>query len=75
VFRLLGKIKQTWKKTHLLGGRLWMASGVLIVILSFIIKSNPALAITFGAILSVMVMRPVVYSYTEFRKGKLESNK
>jgi uncharacterized membrane protein len=63
-----------WKKTHRLGGRLWMAGGVLIAILSFFIKSNSALAITFGAILSVMVIVPVVYSYTEFLKEKNRSN-
>ena len=63
-----------WKKTHRLGGRLWMAGGVLIAILSFFIKSNSALAITFGAILSVMVIVPVVYSYTEFLKEKNLSN-
>jgi hypothetical protein len=51
-----------------------MAGGVLIAILSFFIKSNSALAITFGAILSVMVIVPVVYSYTEFLKEKNRSN-
>ena len=61
---------QTWKKTHRLGGRLWMAGGVLIVFLSFIIRSNLSLAITFGAILSVMVVVPIVFSYTEFQKEK-----
>jgi uncharacterized membrane protein len=66
--------EQIWKKTHRLGGRLWMAGGVLIAILSFFIKSNSALAITFGAILVVMVIVPVVYSYTEFLKEKNRSN-
>lgn len=62
--------EQTWKKTHRFGGRLWMAGGVLIVFLSFIINNNLALAITFGAILSVMVIVPIVFSYTEFQKEK-----
>ena len=62
--------EQTWKKTHRLGGRLWMAGGVLIVFISFIISSNNALAITFAIILSVMVIVPVVYSYIEFQKEK-----
>ena len=66
--------EQTWKKTHRLGGRLWMAGGVLIAVLSFIIHSNLALAITFGALLFVMVIVPVVYSYTEFQKEKKLSN-
>lgn len=67
--------EQIWKKTHLLGGRLWMAGGVLIVVLSFIIRNNLSLAITFGTILSVMVIVPIVYSYTEFRKEKSRISK
>jgi uncharacterized membrane protein len=62
--------EQTWKKTHRLGGRLWMAGGILIAILSLIIWNNLAIAITFGVILSVMVMVPVVYSYLEFLRLK-----
>ena len=62
--------EQIWKKTHRLGGRLWMAGGVLIVFLSFIISSNLALAITFGAILSVMVIVPITFSYTEYLKER-----
>jgi uncharacterized membrane protein len=66
--------EQTWKKTHRLGGRLWMAGGILIVFISFIIRSNNALAITFAIILSVMVIVPIVYSYIEFQKEKKMSN-
>ena len=66
--------EQTWKKTHRLGGRLWMAGGLLIVILAFFISNNSALAIIFGVILSVLVIVPVVYSYTEFQKEKKMSN-
>jgi len=66
--------EQTWKKTHRLGGRLWMAGGVLIAILSFFISNNSVLAITFGVILAVLVIIPVVYSYFEFQKQKNMSN-
>ena len=66
--------EQIWKKTHRLGGRLWMAGGLLIVILAFFINNNLALAITFGGILLVLVIVPVVYSYTEFQKEKKISN-
>jgi len=62
--------EEVWKKTHRLGGRLWMAGGILIAILSFVISSNLALAITLGAVLSVMVIVPIVFSYTEFQKEK-----
>ena len=59
--------EEVWKKTHRLGGRLWIACGLLIAVISFIIRNNLALAITLGAILSVMVIVPVVYSYREFQ--------
>ena len=57
-----------WKKTHRIGGRLWVVSGILIVILSFVVQDNTALAVIFGAILFIMVIVPVVYSYLEFKK-------
>jgi len=62
--------EEVWKKTHRMGGRLWMAGGMMIVILSFVISSNLALAVTFGVLLSVMVIVPVVFSYAEFQKEK-----
>ncbi|HLF63325.1 MAG TPA: SdpI family protein [Saprospiraceae bacterium] len=65
--------EQVWKKTHRLAGRLWMPGGALIVLISFIVNSNLALAIIFGVILFFMVIVPVVYSYTEFQKEKIQS--
>ncbi len=62
--------EQVWKKTHLLGGRIWMAGGLLIVILSFIITDNHSLMIAFGILCFIMVIIPVIFSYTEFRKEK-----
>jgi len=62
--------EQVWKRTHLLGGRIWMIGGVLIIIFSFIITNNHALIITFSTFLSIMVIIPVVFSYTEFRKER-----
>lgn len=62
--------ENVWKKTHRLGGPLWMAGGILIVIFSFIVRDNKAFAIAFGAMLFIMVIVPVIYSYTEFQKEK-----
>jgi uncharacterized membrane protein len=59
-----------WKKTHKLGGRLWMAGGILIVILSFLIHSKEVSNIVFGALLGIMVLWPILYSYFEFRKER-----
>lgn len=59
-----------WKRTHHMAGRLWMAGGILIIILSLIISSTGALAIASGVLLFMMIIVPVVYSYTEFQKEK-----
>ena len=60
--------EQTWKKTHRLGGRMWMAGGVLIVLLSFFIASKTAFMIAFFTIIAIISIVPVVYSYFEFQK-------
>lgn len=62
--------EQVWKKTHYIGGRLWMIGGVLITILSFIIHNNHVLGVLFGVLLFILVIIPVVFSYVEFRKEK-----
>src|ERR1035437_6878637 len=62
--------ENTWKKTHRLGGRMWMAGGVLIALLSFSIPNNPAFMIIFFTILAIITIVPVVYSYFEFQKEK-----
>jgi uncharacterized membrane protein len=60
--------EEVWRKTHFLGGRLWMAGGILIVIISFIIRSHVSLLITAGGILLVLVVVPVTFSFIEFRR-------
>ncbi len=62
--------EHVWKKTHQLGGRVWLAGGILIVALSFIITTNFALAFTFVVLFSTMVIIPVVFSYSEFQREK-----
>jgi len=59
-----------WKKTHRMAGRIWMAGGILLALISFLISNNTAIAIVMGGFLSVMVIVPLVYSYTEFQKEK-----
>ena len=62
--------EQVWKKTHLLGGRIWMAGGILIIVLSFLIKDNHSLMIAFGILSLIMVIIPVIFSYAEFKREK-----
>lgn len=59
-----------WKKTHLLGGRLWMAGGIIIALLAFTIGATTALTAIFVGILSIVVIVPVVFSYMLFQKEK-----
>jgi uncharacterized membrane protein len=59
-----------WNKTHRLGGRMWIVGGVLIAFISLILSNKNVLAITFGIILAVLIIVPVVYSFTEFLKEK-----
>jgi uncharacterized membrane protein len=59
--------EEVWKKTHRLAGKLWVAGGILIILAAFFIKSNTALEIIFGSVVTVIVLIPLVYSYTEFK--------
>lgn len=67
--------EHVWKKTHHLGGRLWMAGGVLIAILAFVINNNQLFSTIFGVIIFLMVIVPVVFSYTEFQRKNSMLNK
>jgi uncharacterized membrane protein len=62
--------EEVWKKTHQLAGKLWMAGGIVIVLLSFIITNSKGLAITFGGLLFIMVMIPVIFSYSFYQQEK-----
>lgn len=62
--------EEIWKKTHRLGGRIWLAGGLLIVIMSFIFTAGLFFVIVFGCILTVLTLVPIIYSYLEFVKLK-----
>lgn len=61
--------EQVWKKTHRIGGQLWTAGGILIAILSFSLDRQ-IFFILFVIISSIMIIVPVIFSYTEFQKEK-----
>ncbi|MDD3223959.1 MAG: SdpI family protein [Clostridium sp.] len=56
---------EVWKKTHRMSGPLWVIGGILLLILSFtkINSDNVALAI-----ILLIVVVPIVYSYIIYRK-------
>lgn len=60
--------EEVWKKTHYLGGRLWMAGGLLIVVLALLIKHRQPLLVAVIAIFFLIVLIPVVFSYVAFKR-------
>ena len=66
--------EQVWKKTHRLGGRIWVAGGAIIVLLGLLINSVTAMLICFFGLILIMVLVPVVYSYMDFRKNRFDQS-
>lgn len=58
-----------WKKTHQLGGKLWMIGG-LIIIISSLALSREYSSYTMLFIISIITLMPITYSYFEFKKEK-----
>ena len=57
-----------WNATHRLGGKLWVAGGLLLLLCS-VLTAYPILsAILFFAVLTLMVGVPVIYSYLYYKK-------
>lgn len=55
-----------WRKTHRLGGRLWVAAGILG--LAGTLLGGPTGGLLLAAALALAVIIPFVYSYLEFRR-------
>src|SRR5436190_14718682 len=58
---------ENWRKTHLLGGKLMFAGGLLIAIIS-LFTSFPLSMIILIAILSLMILITCIYSYNLYKK-------
>lgn len=58
--------EQVWQKTHRLGGRLWVAAGLVGLAASVI--GGSAGGVILAVSLGVATVIPMVYSYLEFRK-------
>ncbi len=58
--------ENVWKKTHILGGKLWFAGGLLIIISSFLISKKINLIILL-IITGIITLIPVIYSYIAFK--------
>lgn len=60
--------EETWKKTHRLGGRLWLIGGLLTIFIAFFTKNNTFLAVSFGIVTAIITLIPIIFSYFEFKK-------
>ncbi|MDD4238212.1 MAG: SdpI family protein [Desulfotomaculaceae bacterium] len=58
--------EEVWQKTHRLGGRLWVAAGILG--LAGTLLGGPAGGLVLALALALAVIVPFVYSYLEFRR-------
>lgn len=64
--------EEVWKKTHLIGGKIWFVGGLLMA-MTFLIPNNFR-EYTFFGITAVIIIIPILYSYLEFKKIKTVTN-
>lgn len=62
--------ENVWKKTHRLGGRIWVGGGILLAITPFLISNMDYFMPIFITIITIITAIPVIYSYLEFKKEK-----
>lgn len=58
--------EENWNRTHRMGGKLWVASGI-ILLLSMLLPAS-AMVVVVLAVIGVAVFVPTVYSYLLFRE-------
>ena len=58
-----------WNKTHRMAGPLWVAGGLVMMVMAFI-KNSKVVVPVIVAVTFVEVLIPMVYSYLEFQKEK-----
>jgi uncharacterized membrane protein len=59
-----------WKRTHQMAGKLWVAGGILLMILAFILPDNGILGKVALPLLIFISLVPILYSYIIWRKVK-----
>lgn len=61
--------EENWDKTHKIGGKLWVAGGFLMVISAFL-PEKIAGFLQQAAVLILIIILPILYSYLYYRKQK-----
>src|SRR4029079_373338 len=62
--------EENWRKTHLIGGKLWFAGGLCIGIMWLFVPLVIGIVLTI-LIFLVMIVIPIVYSYRLYKKNKM----
>jgi uncharacterized membrane protein len=66
--------EENWRKTHLLGGKLWFAGGLAIAIICLFLPNELA-GVAFMILMFILVLIPIVYSYRMYKNNKEAGNK
>jgi uncharacterized membrane protein len=59
----------TWRKTHQLGGKIWLAGGIFITIATLLLPASIASLVFISAAI-IMALIPVFYSYFYFKNHR-----
>ena len=59
----------TWRATHQLGGKLWVAGGIVITLITFILSAKAGF-IVFICVTLLITLIPVVFSYRYYKTHK-----
>lgn len=63
--------EENWRRTHLLGGKLWFAGGLVIAFACLLLPDKIAV-IAFFTLTAILVFIPIIYSYKLYKKLKME---
>lgn len=60
--------EDNWRKTHLLGGKIWFAGGLAIALVCILLPDTISI-VAFFSITTIMVIIPLVYSYILYKNN------
>ncbi|MDF2381195.1 SdpI family protein [Nostoc ellipsosporum NOK] len=60
--------ERVWRKTHRMAGRLWIAGGILIVLVAVLLPSNALQFTLFIVLLAILCLIPAAYSFITWRQ-------
>ncbi len=58
---------EVWKVTHVFAGKLWFIAGIVMVLGSLVFENN-LFATVFSALIIVLILIPIAYSYIKFKQ-------